>query len=159
MQRRIPVGPLVAAIGAVLLIVSLFLDWYEDTTGFTAFEALDLALVALAVLVLVSIADELGAPDAVGLPARRAPIFGALALAIVLTQLVNDPPLVLGDGGPGHAIGIWLAVGGTVLMTAGAVMAGTTIALAVDVSRRERTTSDATTVRAEPPSADDPDRP
>ena len=35
-----PVGPMVAAVGAVLLIVSLFLDWYEvDLEGFTVFEA------------------------------------------------------------------------------------------------------------------------
>jgi hypothetical protein len=32
---RVPVGPLVAAIGAVMLLVSLFLNWYEDLTAFT----------------------------------------------------------------------------------------------------------------------------
>ena len=44
-DTQIPVGPLVAAIGAVLLIVSLFVDWYEGLTAFTVFEFIDLLLV------------------------------------------------------------------------------------------------------------------
>ncbi|HEY6673240.1 MAG TPA: hypothetical protein VIZ91_12140, partial [Solirubrobacterales bacterium] len=57
----LPVGPLVAAIGAVLLIVSLFLNWYEgDLEGFTVFEVLDLLLVLTALLTIVSLAGGLG---------------------------------------------------------------------------------------------------
>ena len=33
---KIPVGPLVAVAGALLLVVSLFLDWYESLTGWTS---------------------------------------------------------------------------------------------------------------------------
>ncbi|HEU0023742.1 MAG TPA: hypothetical protein VFQ12_03885 [Thermoleophilaceae bacterium] len=158
MERRIPVGPLVAAIGAVLLLVSLCLDWWEDVTGFTAFEALDLVLVALALLALLALAGELGVGFAEGLTARHAHVAGAVALVIVLTQLVNDPPLVLGDGGPGHAVGIWLALGGAVLMAVGGLLAGTRISLAVDVTRRDPSRSETGTVRPERPSADDPER-
>ena len=57
---RIPIGPLVAAIGAVLLIVSLFLDWYEDRTGFTVFEVLDLVLVACALAMIAQLAGGMG---------------------------------------------------------------------------------------------------
>ena len=37
--KSVPIGPLVGGVGAILLLVSLFLDWYEDVTGFTVFEA------------------------------------------------------------------------------------------------------------------------
>ena len=50
---RIPIGPLVAALGAVLLIVSLFLDWYGARTAFTVFEVLDLLLVLGALATIV----------------------------------------------------------------------------------------------------------
>ena len=64
-ETLIPVGPVVAALGAVLLVVSLFLDWYESPvrggiTGFTVFEFLDLLLTALAVVILVWLADAIG---------------------------------------------------------------------------------------------------
>ena len=44
-RRQIPIGPAIASIGAVLVIVSLFLDWYEGITGWTNFEIVDLVLV------------------------------------------------------------------------------------------------------------------
>ena len=53
-------GPLVAALGALLLIVSLFLDWYEDLTAFTVFEFLDLLLFGLALVTLAALAATLG---------------------------------------------------------------------------------------------------
>ena len=59
-ETQLPIGPLVAAIGAILLIVSLFLDWYEELTGFTVFEFVDLLLTGLAVLTLVSLAAPSG---------------------------------------------------------------------------------------------------
>ena len=135
-ERRVPLGPLVGTIGAVLLAVSLFLDWWEGLTGFTAFEALDLVLLALAVVTAAALLAEAG----VRIPALSpggalAPAL--LALVIVLVQLVNDPPIVVGDGGPGHDTGIWLAVAGSVLMTVGAVVTASRISLAVDVRRRE----------------------
>ena len=37
-ETLIPVGPVVAAIGAIMLIVSLFLDWYGSLTAWEAFE-------------------------------------------------------------------------------------------------------------------------
>ena len=88
-----------------MLAVSLFLDWWEGVTGFTAFEVLDLVLLALAVVTALALVAE------AGLRAARAPVPGGralppalLALVIVLVQLVNDPPLVVGPG-PGHDTG------------------------------------------------------
>jgi len=150
-ERRLPLGPLIGAIGGVLLIVSLFLDWYDGVTGFTVFEALDLVLVALALLSIVSLAGGLGL--------IRSPVssvgtlIGALVtIVIVLSQLVNDPPAIVASG-RGHAVGIWLALGGAALMVVGALLAWAHISLAVDVrprtpaAPREGSEGQATTVR------------
>ena len=56
----VPIGPLVGSVGAVLLVVSLFLDWYTDISGFTVFEFLDLLLVLLALATIASLADYVG---------------------------------------------------------------------------------------------------
>jgi hypothetical protein len=130
-ETQLPIGPLIAAIGAIMLIVSLFLDWYEDLTGFTVFEFLDLLLTGLAVLTLVSLAGAMGVirpPLRPGLPLGVA----LLALVIVLSQLVNDPPAVAGPNGRDQDIGIWLALGGSALMVVGAVLSTARIALSVE---------------------------
>jgi hypothetical protein len=138
-ERRIALGPLVGTLGSALLAVSLFLDWWDGVTAFTAFEVLDLVLLALASGTAAALLTE------AGLPLPRSPLSGralplaALALLIVLTQIVNDPPLVLGGSGPDHATGIWLALAGGVLMTAGALVTASKISLAVDVRRRDTT--------------------
>ena len=72
-ETLIPVGPVVAAIGAIMLIVSLFLDWYEGPpgdgiSGFTVFEFLDLLLTGLAVVMLVSLADAGAGRRSISLP-------------------------------------------------------------------------------------------
>lgn len=126
-----PVGPLVAAVGAVLLIVSLFLDWYEvDLEAFTVFEFLDLLLVLMALATIVSLAGGLGLVK----PAPSPVVSLAVALFtvfVVVSQILNDPPAVAG-GGRGKEIGIWLALGGAGLMTAGSVLAFARISLAVE---------------------------
>ena len=151
-ERRIPLGPLVGTIGAVLLAVSLFLDWWEGVTGFTAFEALDLVLLALAVGTALALVAEAGMRLPETPAAGRGLPLAVIALLIVLVQLVNDPPLVLGDPGPGHDTGIWLALAGAVLMSVGALVTASRISLAVDVRRRDppaRDPSEAPTRRAD----------
>lgn len=131
----VPVGPLVASIGAVLLIVSLFLDWYTDISGFTVFEFLDLLLVLLALATIASLAEAVGA----GVWPRPAPGV-SLAVAIftvfvVASQVINDPPAVASSAA-GRDVGIWLALGGSVIMVVGAVLAYARISLSVEERRR-----------------------
>jgi hypothetical protein len=128
---RLPVGPLVASVGGLLLIASLFLDWYDRITGFTVFETLDLVLVALALVAIASLLSALGVLR-VHVSAEVALGAALLALAIVGSQIVNDPPAVAGAGGPGKATGIWLALGAAVLMVAGSVLGYARISLAVE---------------------------
>ena len=152
-ETQIPVGPVVAAIGAILLIVSLFLDWYEGLTGFTVFEFLDLLLTGLAVVMLVSLADAMGLVRT-GLRPGVAIAVATLALVIVLSQVVNDPPAVAGSSGRDQDTGIWLAVAGAALMVAGAVLSTARIAIAVEPRegrvRTARSEDEAPTVADEP---------
>jgi len=129
-SRDVPVGPLIAAVGAVLLIVSLFLNWYEGVTGFTVFEFIDLLLVVMALLTVASLAGGMGLVR----PAVSPPISLAVTLFtlfVVVSQVINDPPAVARTG-PDQDIGIWLALAGAALMVAGALLATTRISLAVE---------------------------
>jgi hypothetical protein len=149
MERRIPIGPLICALGASLVIASLFLDWYERLSGFTVFEVLDLVLVALALLTIVSFAGALGARVPAALEPGGSSLAAAIAaFVVVVSQLLNDPPAVATDLGPAKDIGIWLALGGSTLMVAGALLATAQVSLAVDVHQRrpERPASEAPTV-------------
>jgi hypothetical protein len=142
-ERRIPVGPIVGLAGAALLLVSLFLDWWEGTAAFTAFEVLDLVLVALVLAEAVVLAGLLGArlpglEPAPGLALAA----GLAALVVVLSQLLNDPPAIAATD-RGAAAGIWIALGGSMLMLAGGALVAARIAVALDpgegrTSRRPR---------------------
>jgi hypothetical protein len=130
-RTQIPIGPLVAAVGAVLLIVSLGLDWYADLSGFNSFEVLDLLLVVLA---LVALAELVGALGLVRTPLRSGTplVVGVVALVIVLSQLVNHPPAGYQDD---VGTGLWLGLAGAALMLAGAILSTARIALAVEPRR------------------------
>jgi hypothetical protein len=139
-QRRISIGPLIGLAGALVLLVSLFLDWWPEITAFTGFEVLDLVLAALALAAIASLAEAAGArlPSGVAIGSALALPLGLLALLIVVSQLVNDPPAVAG-GDRGHEIGIWLALAGALLIVGGSLLAVARISLALDLERRERT--------------------
>jgi len=136
MPRRFPIGPLVAAVGGVVLLVSLFLDWYADFSAWTAFEVLDLVLAALAIAALFSLLRALGL-DRRGLVGAELLLpVGAVAFVIVLSQLLNHPPAAIGEE---NEVGIWLAFGASLLMLGGALLAFAHISLAVDVEPRDDT--------------------
>jgi hypothetical protein len=152
---RVQLGPVIALIGALMLVVSLFLDWWEGLTAFTAYELLDLVLVLLALATIVQLAGGMGLLR-IAPPARSPGVTLAVTLFtlfVVLTQLINDPPAVVGSGRD-HDIGMWLALAGAALMTVGAVLAFARISLAVDVHPRDEPTA-RTRPAPEPP----PERP
>jgi hypothetical protein len=131
-QAHLALGPLVATVGALLLIVSLFLDWYDTFTGFTIFEFLDLLLVMLALVTIASLVAGLGLMPAVVSPG--ASLAAAMfALLVVLSQIVNHPP---GANGLDKELGIWLGLSGAALMVAGAVLGYAHISLAVETRPR-----------------------
>jgi hypothetical protein len=136
-ERHVQLGPLVGLVGALLLLVSLFLNWWDGVTAWTAFEVLDLLLAALALVAIVSLAEAAGArlPSGVAIGGALALPIGVLCLLIVFSQLVNDPPAVVGRP---HDTGIWLALGGAFLIVAGGLMSVARITLALDLERRQR---------------------
>ena len=131
-ERRIPLGPLAGLAGALLLVVSLLLDWWDGVSAFTAFEVLDLVLAALAVGSIAVFAIALGARLPGFEPGRGVALgLAALAFLIVVSQALNDPPAIAGSG-RGPAAGLWLALGGSLLLLAGGVLAAARISLALD---------------------------
>ena len=131
-QAQLALGPLIAAVGAALLIVSLFLDWYDTFTGFTIFEFIDLLLLMLALVAIASLVAGLGL---VRMPVSPGVALGVsvFALLIVFSQIVNHPP---GANGLEKELGIWLALSGAALMVAGSVLGYAHISLAVETRPR-----------------------
>lgn len=136
MRNRIPIGPLITAAGALLLLVSLFLDWYgteggDGVNAWKVFEVIDLLLAALAIAAIVSalrhLENSLPGPDLRGalLPASVA------ALLLVVSQLANHPPAAIDLDAK---LGIFLALGGSALMLAGAIASIARVSLAVERS-------------------------
>lgn len=138
--RRTPLGPVLGAVGGLVLAVSLVLDWYEGVTGFTVFEALDLVLLALALAAVLELAGELsGRAPLAHAPRGRSLAIGGAAVVIVASQLINDPPIVaLAGVDVDHATGIWLALGGAILMLAGALASTARISFAMDLDGGRR---------------------
>jgi hypothetical protein len=126
MSRQRPngeAGNLAAALGGVLVLVSLFLAWYTEpgftVTGWTAFEVWDVVLALIAVATILSAATRLGwwrGP----VHAVNPVILGSTALVIVASQLIDRPPAVL-HGGIGS--GGWLALVGAGLIVVGVMVA------------------------------------
>jgi hypothetical protein len=131
-ETQIPIGALIAAIGGLLLIVSLALDWYGPYSGFTSFEFLDLLLLVLGLAALATLAAALGflrTPLRPGTPL----VVGVTALVIVASQLINHPPA---GNERDLETGAWLALGGAALMVAGAILSSARIAIAVEPRSR-----------------------
>ena len=117
-STKLDAAPLLAALGALLLIISLFLDWYEPGfSAWTVFEVLDLALAVIALLTLAIAAGRLGA----GLRTPAVPlwILALAALAIVVSQLVNQPPA---SQGADIETGAWLALAAVLIMGVSALL-------------------------------------
>lgn len=128
--RTIEAGMLLIALGAILLLVSLFLEWYQPgAEAWDVFEVWDLVLALLAIGALVAVAGRLG----FGPPRPPAWLIGSAlaALIIVLYAIIDPPPLTAGlpDGDP--ATGLWLALAGAVLMAAGALLSVARISVAI----------------------------
>ena len=62
MRERFDAGTGLVAVGAVLLLVSLFIDWYDPGgDAWAVFESLDLVLAGVAVCGLLAVAPRFGA--------------------------------------------------------------------------------------------------
>ncbi len=133
--QRIEAGPVIAAVGSVLLFLSLFLTWYApDASGWDTFETLDLLLAGIAIAAGALAAGQLGASFAAGIDPRLLPLLGAIGFAAVGVTLLQGPP---GTEGAELASGAWVALGGSVLVFAGGALAAARISVTVTVAGRD----------------------
>jgi len=133
MTRRFEVGPILVALGATLLLVSLFLDWYGPLSAWEAFEVVEVLLAALALAALVVAAGQL-VPD-LGFGERRwLPAIVVAVTLLVAAELVDPPPAA---GGEELEQGAWLAFAAALVMLAGAVLSVGRISFAIAVEGRE----------------------
>lgn len=130
-------GRLVVALGAVTLLVSLFLNWYgagrgfgdEAFTAWTAFELVDLLLALLALAAIAAALEPMirgtsHIPDTVGAAA------GPAALLLVIVSIINFPPAAQGFEAE-LEVGAWLALAGAAIMCVGALLALNRVSLVV----------------------------
>jgi hypothetical protein len=134
MARKIEAGPLVALLGAGLLLVSLFLEWFTPgASAWDVFEVLDLLLAAVAIAAALA-ALGLLAPEIAVLDRRWIAPLAFLALVVVGSQLIDPPPAVA-DGERG--LGAWLALAGALLLVTGALLSFSRVRFAVTIEGRE----------------------
>jgi hypothetical protein len=133
MSRRFEVGPILVAVGAVVLLVSLFLDWYGSLTAWEAFEVVEILLGSLAVAALVIAVGQL-IPDLEYIERRRLPVV-VLAVAVLVAAEIIDPPPAAGGQDP--ASGAWIAFAAAIVMFAGTVLTFGRVRFAVSVEGRE----------------------
>jgi hypothetical protein len=126
---------LVIAFGAILLLVSLFLDWYgaergaEAISAWTSFELVDLLLALVALAAIAAALEPLArrtshVPDTVGA------LGGPVALLLVIVSILNFPPAAQGFDAE-LEVGAWLALAGAAIMCAGALLALNRVSLVV----------------------------
>jgi hypothetical protein len=131
--RRFDIGPFVLALGALLLLVGLFLEWYGDLNAWDAFEITDVLLAGLAVGCLV-ISATLVVGELGGLDKRPLPWLVGAVIVIVAVELLNPPPTVavtrLGAGA-------WMAFAAACVMVVGAVLTVARVSFAVSVEGRD----------------------
>lgn len=131
MPRRVDGGQALAAIGAVILIISLFLEWFgPEVTAWTVFEIVDLLLAAIALATLVAIAPPSLWGQRSAPPVRHSWLLalGVAALVLVAAALINHPPAAVGR--PIES-GAWLGLAAAALMAVGGLLAGKRISVVV----------------------------
>ena len=134
MTRRFDIGPVVLGLGAILVLVALFLEWYGQLTAWDTFELADVVLAALAVAGLAASVGLL-TPDADYLDRRAIPWVVGAMFVLVLAELLNPPPAA---GGQELGTGAWLAFAGAIVMAIGAILSLGRVSFAVAVEGRDR---------------------
>jgi len=132
-MRRFEIGPLIVAVGSLVLLVSLFMDWYAGETAWGAFEVADVLLAALAVAALLAslgmIAEEIQVLDGRWLPAA------VLAAALLVIAEILSPPPVVGGADPQE--GAWVAFAATLVMLVGTVLSLGRVSFSFAIEGRE----------------------
>ena len=133
MIRRFELGPILVMLGALLLLVSLFLEWYGPLNAWESFEVVDVLLAALAVTAVVVAASAL-APGLDYVERRWLPGV-VFAVAVLVAAEIIDPPPAAADLDP--STGAWIAFGAAVMMLVGAVLSLGRVSLSIAIEGRD----------------------
>src|SRR5690348_9252629 len=132
-MRRFDIGPLIVAIGSLVLLVSLFMDWYGRVTAWGVFEVADVLLAVLAIGALLAslgmIAEEISVLDARWLPA-----IVLSATVLVIAEILSPPPVV---GGADPQEGAWIAFAAALVMIVGTVLTLGRVSFSFAIEGRE----------------------
>jgi hypothetical protein len=132
-MRRFDIGPLIVAVGSLVLLVSLFMDWYAGETAWGAFEVADVLLAALAVAALLAalgqIAEEIAVVDRGWLPAVV-----LSSTLLVVAEILSPPPAV---GGADPQEGAWIAFAAALVMLVGTVLSLGRVSFSFAIEGRE----------------------
>jgi uncharacterized membrane protein HdeD (DUF308 family) len=134
-------GRLLAGVGALALLIGLFIDWYTvgagagaSATAWAVFEVVDLLLAALAVTTLLgaigAVAPRAGLPR---VPDTALAVTAFIALALVTQALVDHPPAARDAE---LDAGIWISFAGALAMAIGALLHHSRVSLVI--TPRER---------------------
>jgi len=134
--RRVDAGAVVAALGALLLLVSLFLDWYGDRdegySAWTVFEVIDLLLAGIGLIAISTFLSRVEIEPR--MPQVPLLLLGGAALLLTSSQLIDAPPAVALSEFELQT-GAWLALAGSAILLAGAFMSVARVSF--NVERRE----------------------
>lgn len=134
LTRRFDIGPVILALGALALLVSLFLDWFATWNAWEVFEITDVILAGLAIAALVAAAGLL-IPDVDYVDRRVLPwIVGAAAVLVI--NVLLSPGAVLEDAD--YETGIWVALAAVVVMILGALLSLSRVSFSVAMEGRDR---------------------
>jgi hypothetical protein len=122
------------ALGALVLLVGLFLDWYGGVNAWNSFEVTDVLLALLGVAGL-GVAAGMVAADAELVDRRALPWIAGAAFVLVAAELINPPP---GAAGQRLGLGAWLCLAAALAMVAGTVLTFGRVTFAVAVEGRDR---------------------
>jgi hypothetical protein len=148
MPERINGGRALVVLGAVALIVSLFLAWYEPgRSAWTVFEVVDLVLAAIGIAALAFAIGAAVDPSSslAALSPRWLPAVAVTALVIVAGALINHPPAARGSS---PELGAWIGLAAVGALAVGGILSGARISLVITLRPRE-----AGTESSDPPAA------
>ena len=132
-MRRFEIGPLIVAVGSLVLLVSLFMDWYAGESAWGAFEVADVLLAGLAIAALVAALGQIAEEIAVLDRGWLLPVVLAAAL-LVIAELLSPPPVV---GGADPQEGAWLAFAAALVMLLGTVLSLGRVSFSFAIEGRE----------------------
>jgi len=148
MNRTIDVGAGLLTLGGLLLLVGLFLPWFDGDSAWTAFESLDLLLAAIAIGAITAATGRITEDARTGLALALA------ALVAIGVQLLDQPPAY---SNADLDSGAWFSLVAALLMAVGAAQTLASFSVSVDVRSRDRRRRVAAVDRrpadAEPPEA------